>query len=471
MSTEIRVAASARRLERARRSYRRTVALTLGGLVAASAVLGTVGAFRGPGLASWSVSAASAVERPGQRLILSADQGLAPVGVDDVEIEPAAPFDVESTGSAVTVRFTGTLDAATTYRVAVAARSSATGIAERLAVEFQTPDLELTVLARDPAGPDEVRRRTLGAAAPEVLYSADRIQEFALTARGVAAIVLDDSEPSGRLVVREEGRDLDREVVAPLPGRLGGLGASPTGDLVGFVVTPEPSDDPEASEPRLAILDLADPSGVPTVVTGLDGDPVAVLDWVFVPGTTALVVQAFDESLLLVDPVAGTPPTPLGQHAELRGFLPGTLRLVVADPAAGSTIDLRSGETVTLDLPADGLGDDVYPGDLVALDEESYVEDVSRVAPGDGFRLDPVVLAVSRTGAELLLDPEPGIVVSRLCPSPNGQYVAIELLDPAGDPDGYPFLPGRSGTTTVVVDVASGATAASVVGAQASWCG
>jgi hypothetical protein len=206
-------------------------------------------------------------------------------------------------------------------------------------------------------------------------------------------------------------------------------------------------------------------------LAGLDGEPASVLDWRFVPGTPYLVAQTFDESLLLVDTATPeAPPVPLGEHAELRGFLPGSPTLVVADPLSGSTIDLASGETTTLELPDDGLDPAAYPGEIVTLGLDRYVEVASRPAPGEEFVLDYEVLLVTPDGADVVYDPAPGIPLRDVCLSPNAQYLAVELQDPQGEPDGYPNVSGRAGSTTYFVDLATGRADRAIAGFAASWC-
>lgn len=444
---------------------------TVGILGVASVVLAIAGAFRGPHLADASVAAATALERSGQRLVLRADQAIDPVDATDVRIVPGVPFEVSSAGQAITIRFTGMLRALTAYSVSVAVSGTATGVDATLDYSFTTPDLDVATLVRDLDGPDEVRRRSVSGETPVTLYSADRIQEFALVRDGVAAIVLDDEGPGGRLLIAPQGEPVTQEVALPGPGRLQQLRASDATDRLGVLYTSTDSDDPDAAISQLLLLDRTDSSGLVHPVTGLDGEPVSTLDWRFVPGTAYLVVQAFDGSMLLVD--TATPeaaPVPLGEHAELRGFLPGTLRLVVADPLSGSTIDLESGETELLEFPDDGLADAVYRGRIVALAPDAYVEVVSLPTPGSGFVLDYAVVRADADGTEAIFDPDPGIPIGDICLSPNGQYLAVEVHDPEGEPDGYPNVSGRTLSTTYFVDLGTGQANRAVAGFAASWC-
>ncbi len=472
MSTEDpRSYARARRTRRLNRIFRRSVVATVGILGVATAGLAVAGAFRGPHLAEASVAAATALERSGQRLVLQADQAIDPVEAADVRIVPDIPIDVSSDERAITIRFTGMLRALTQYTVSVAVSGASTGVDGTLDYAFTTPDLDIAVLVRDLDGVDEVRGRTVSGDDAATLFSADRIQEFALLRDGVAAVVLDDSGANGRLMIAPEGEQLTEEVTLPAPGRLQQLRASDTTDRLGVVFTSADPDGPDARLAHLLLLDRLDPSGIARPVTGLDGEPISVLDWRFVPGTPYLVVQAFDQSMLLIDTeTADAAPVPLGEHAELRGFLPATLQLVVADPLSGSTIDLESGETAPLELPDDGLDDSAYPGKIVALTADSYVEVASRPASGEGFVLDYEVLLVGPGGIEVIFDPDAGVPLRDICLSPNGQYLAVEVQDPEGEPDGYPNVSGRTLSTTYFVDLETGQANRAIAGFASSWC-
>jgi hypothetical protein len=472
MSTETpRAAAAARRTQRLTRGYRRSVVATVGILAVAATVLGVAGAFRGPHLDDASVAAATALERPGQRLVLRADQAIEPVDPADVRIVPDVPIEVTSDERAVTIRFTGTLRALTEYTVRVAVSGAATGVDGTLDHAFTTPDLNIAVLVRDLDGPDEVRVRPVSGDEAVTVFSADRIQEFARLRDGVAAVVLDDASANGRLVIAAEGEPVTQEVTLPGPGRLQQLRASDTTDRLGVIFTSADSAEPDAALSQLLLFDRLDPSGLLRPATGLDGAPLSVIDWRFVPGTPFLVVQAFDQSMLLIDTT--TPdavPVPLGEHAEMRGFLPGTLRLVVADPQSGGTIDLESGQTAPFALPDDGLDELSYPGKIVMLADDRYVEVVSRPAPGEGFVLDYEILRVGADGVEVIFDPGDGNPIRDICLSPNAQYLAVEVQDPAGEPDGYPNLSGRTLSTTYFVDLETGQANRAVAGFASSWC-
>lgn len=465
MSTE-----PSRAAARRSRGWRRSLVATLGILALAAAGFAIAGAFRAPHLDRATVAADTALQRAGQRLVLQADQAIDPVAADDVRIEPETAVDVTSDGRAVTLRFAGTLRALTEYRVSVDVRGSSTGIAGTFDYAFTTPDLSVAVLLRDLDGPDEVVRRGVAGGDPESLFRADRIQEFALTGDGVAAVVLEEDGVDGRLVIARSGDGLVQDVPLPGTGRVQELQVSDATGRLGFTFTSAITGEDEPVS-RLLVYDPLDASGVVRPVVGLDGEPVSVLDWLFVPGTPYLVAHAFDESLLLVDTTdLEAPPSLLGQHTELRGLLPGTLSLVVADPLSGGTVDLTTGESVPLELPDDGLDPAAYRGKLIALSADRYVEVVSEPAGGTGFVLDYAVLLVDRDGAQVVDDPDAGIPIRDVCLSPNGQYLAVEVQDPSGEPDGYPNVPGRTASTTYFIDLETGSANRGMSGFLSSWC-
>lgn len=470
MSTDVRATARAiARGDRRRQDrYRRTVLVVVGALTLATAGLGVAGSLQGPKLDEAVLDAGMATERSGARLVLDFDQPLAP----DAEVTVQPQTAVESTveGNRVTVTFDAPLAFETGYEVRAEVTGAATGRDGSAVHGFETPRPVVTTLVRDPEGDDRVERRELRSDEPEVLFQASVIQEYALLDDAVAAVVQDE-DARGSVRIAPFGETSSYEVPLPTPGTITRLDAAR--GLLAFAVTSDPGADGQPADSSvLHIFDTADPSGVARTIPGLDGAPLQVTALQFVPGTSSLVVQTFDTALLLVDPISGTPPSPLGQHAEVRGFLPGTTTLVVADPTSGSIIDLADGATELLELPEADLEAGVYESDLVVLDPERYVEVVARPASADEpFRLEFAVVAVDADGTRVLFEPATeGAAVRELCVSPNGQYAAITVDDPGSEPDGVPNAPSFTGASTRIVSIADASTAGAVPGFAIDWC-
>ncbi len=454
-----------------RRTFRRTSLVLVIVLAVLAVGLGAANATQGPKLSSASVNAEAAIARPGQRIVMDANQPVAAVDAADVRVVPQTPVEVASDGATVTVRFTGLLHYATEYTVEVDVRGTATGAAGTLRHTFATPSINVFSLQRTGAG-DRILRHDLAAtdADAAVMFEAPRIQEYAAIGSGVAAITLDESDaPTLRVVFPDDGID---QAVTTAPGALRELHAAPVGDLVGFLVDVPAGDDPEATDTsRLYLYDLGG-AGIPTEVLGAAGESLAVIDWAFVPGTSSLVVQTPDHSMFLVDTSGTTPPTPLGQHTELRGFLPGTAQLLVADPTSGSLIDLATGETTVLDLPLPEVDSRLTPSSLLLLDDTSYVELYGNPFGTDASPYRSVLFATGPEGSRELFHPASDTSrITRVCLSPNGQYVSVEVVASDATPDRYPMQPGYADTTIYFVDTATGAADRGVVGMLPDWCG
>jgi hypothetical protein len=205
-------------------------------------------------------------------------------------------------------------------------------------------------------------------------------------------------------------------------------------------------------------------------VTGFAQKPLSVIDWMFVPGTTSIVVQDEDLQLYLIDGLEGGDPTPLGWHAEMRGFIPGTLKLVVADPQSGSIIDLSAGTTTALSLPEPQMMPDYYPGKLVLLTDDSYVLLNSTYAPG-ASSTSVLVLTDSEGSRELFRTTTAGSGVRDFCLSPNGEFLAVEVVSGEGIADNYPGELGYSATSIYFVRIDDGTSNRGVNGFLPNWCG
>jgi hypothetical protein len=171
----------------------------------------------------------------------------------------------------------------------------------------------------------------------------------------------------------------------------------------------------------------------------------------------------------LIDGIKGGDPTPLGWHAEMRGFIPGTLKLVVADPESGSILDLSAGTTTALNLPLPQIMPDYYPGKLELLAADSYVLLNSTYTTG-ASSASVLVLTDSEESRELFRTTTAGSRVRNFCLSPNGEFLAVEVISGEGVPDDYPVEPGYSATSIYFVRVDDGTSNRGVNGFLPNWC-
>ncbi|GAA2224168.1 hypothetical protein N1031_00505 [Herbiconiux moechotypicola] len=464
-------------------TFRRASVVTIIVLVVLSIGLGAAAVLRGPVLSSASVNLGATVSRDGSRLVLHADQALAALDPGQVALTPDAPFTVTAAGTDITLAFDGMLDYDTDYRVVVRdAEGEGTGISSTLTHDFRTPDVPVYTLLRggglgDGSTPlvrddDRIIRSTLAGGAEAtstVAFQAPRIQQFAVVDGALAVVELGEDGSDSLTLALDGGTPYT--VHTPSGGRLQNLRSSASARLFGFTVSGGTDAEGRDYQNALFVLDPLGTSGRAEEVTGFGGESLRVVDWEFVPGTSSLVAQGVDQQLYLIDPLSGGEPTPLGRHAELRGFLPGGAALVVADGETVSQIDLTTGAVSPLAQPAPDVDPALYPKTIVTAadgvvlrqyDEVDYASDV----PVTGSR---IVVADAAGTRELYTTATPGSRVRDFCLSPNGQYIAVETVGAGALTDGYP-LPGYSEVSTSFVDVSTGLSTRSVPGFLPDWC-
>jgi hypothetical protein len=445
--------------------------------------LGVINAVQGPRLSFGEVNPQALITRAAQRLILHANQPLAAVSADKLTIFPTATVGVSTDDNAVTLQFATSLNYHTEYSVSVDVRSASTGIEGKLEFSFTTPDIDVYSLLRDTENsesvqdnsdqdnPDQVLRHSLaGANSNSVVFEAPKIQEYARLIDRIAVVTLDE-ENAPTLMLTQPSQLPTTVVDTANASIIRQLRSDDSGTIFGYVLGGG-QETAEGPSSRLFLYDLTNGTGLPEEITGFAGRPLTVMNWMFVPGTTSIVVQADDQQLYLIEAAAREAPTPLGQHMEMRGFIPNTLQLVVADPLSGSLIDLASGTTTVLDLPEPELLADRYPGKLVLLDESRFIE---------LFTLIGTDAAGGQGGSELVINGTNGTItlfstaltggtIRNYCLSPNGEYLAVEVTSAEGRPDYYPSVSGFSATTVVFVRLGDGSSSRSVSGFMPDWC-
>jgi hypothetical protein len=358
-----------------------------------------------------------------------------------------------------------------------------TGTSSDLEYRFTTPYAELFTLLRGARSADataqpvdSIRRESLDPSVPATsVFEAPRIQEYTTTAAHLAAVVLAEDGTASVIAAGADGNGA-HSVLLPGVGTVRQLYGSGRSELMGFSYsgsTTSESTTTTSVENVLLVYDPTDGSAVARPVIGLDGAPLQVSDWTFVPGTTSLIAQAYDGSLYIVDAVAATALSALGQHGELRGFLPGSNQLVVADPDGDRLLDLRQGGTEPVEplRPTSEIG--AYPGTRIYLDEQRstaqlFTTPIEGAGPG---QFTSVVAVTDAERSRIVFEPAlPGTRIRDFCASPNGQYLAIETAPGDAALDDYPAVAGYAGMTTAIVDIESGVTVRSLYGFLPGWC-
>lgn len=429
-------------------------------LAAVSTTLAAAALERGPRIRGVDGDPSLAVQQSGVTLVFRADQPLDPRSGEGVRVEPAAPFQIEVTGSTMRLRFTGTVDHARDYRVSIPAlRGRATGATAEAAFDFATPPLTVTTLERggsfDRTGgaDDRIVRHDLSSGSDEVIFSAPRIQEYADDGGGVVAAVLDED---GRATLTRAGQGADAKPL-PLPGEgtVGLLRASGDAGRTGFVFTSTGGGDQQYIS-TLFLVDAADPDSAPQAVLGIDGLPLQADSWFFIPGSSYLVAQAPTGALVLLDATGAAPPRLLGEVGSLREVLPASTSLVVDGTTGPAVLDLTNGSLTDI---VGAAVDDVSTGTVFLSDSSSVQWTATDVVRRVASQPDA---AVFRAGA--------GGRIEEVCVSPSGRYAAVGVVRADAEIDEYPTRAEWLGRTSTVVEVASGDVLAEVPGTRPDWC-
>lgn len=440
------------------RRFSRALGATITVLVVLCGVFLTLGYLQGPKLADASVDTAGVIDQPAQQLRLFANQAIAEVSADQVTITPATDFTVSTSGDIISVQFADRLLYATKYTVRVDGVTSVFAPREStLSYEFTTVSPELYYLDRgEPT--DEIIRTTTAGTDRESVYQAVGIQDFVALGKSMVVSRIEGSSSSLALVSLTEAGE--QGLVLPSQGIIGQLQAAASGTIAGFTMT----DDVREAGVPLYTIDL-ERSGGAQPVLGIDGEPLRVVDWRFLPGTAAIVAMGGMGDLLYLDPSNGTV-LPLGHYQSLVGVGPDGTTVVVTDLFGAVELTVADGSQERIEI-ADSSEGRAYLGPIVPLPDGSMI---AKAVLGATFS--PVVLHADGDSTVVLYrTPGDAGSIQDMSVSPNGQYVAIETVPDTSvsSPDGYLADPRDTTTTTVIVDVATGAVVSSFTGFALAW--
>ena len=425
---------------------------------------------QGPKLASATVDPSGVVTDPGQQLRLFANQNLTAVKKSQVTITPSTPFSVSSTGETVAVQFAERLNYATRYQVTV---KKVTSIyqdqPQTFRYSFTTAKAQLYYLDRaSTAGsqPDTIVRTGLSGSARTVVYSAPHIQQFVVFPEFLAVVTQNDDRSSSLSFVSTSGGPVE-QVALPGTGTVDHLEGSSDGSTVGFVFTGNTPSGTYSND--LMMVDLTG-TGVVQPVLGLNGQPLAVIDWHFLSGGTSFVAQSADDTLLLMDSTKPGTAVPLGQYAELGRSSPDGKTLVVGDVFGKMAYSLANGKQTRLpSLPV--AGQESFGGDLELLGSgDARIQQVVVLDPNGGYQ-SYLVYEQGKTSRILYQTVNGKGSIAGFSVSPNGQYVAVNVVPDVATSvsDNYAVDPMSTSITTMFVDIATGSVVRGVTGFDESW--
>lgn len=441
------------------RRFARALGLSIGVLVVLCAVFVVVGYLQGPKLTGAQVDTVSVVEQSSQQLRLFANQPVAEIDADQVTITPSTPFSVATSGDIVAVQFGERLDYATEYTVSVRGVTSLySPQSSTLTYRFTTAAAEVHYLVRgEPV--DQIVRTTSAGTDRQVVYSAAGIHDFVALGRAavVSSFAADGSSVLDLVSLVDTGV---QSIPLPSTGVIAQLQASSSGTVAGFTMT----DDAREPGTPLYTVDL-EASGGAGPVLDLDGSPLRVSDWRFVPGSTSLIALSGEGTLLFIDPGVGSV-LPLGQYQALSGVTPDGTHAIVSDTFGPVLLSLADGTEERIELAA-VEGENAYLGTMLVLPDGTII---AKAVLATDFA--PVVVRAADGVTSILYRTlRDAGSIQDIVASPNGQYVAIETVPDtaASVSDDYPADARSTSSTTVIVDVDSGAIVSSFTGFAPAW--
>lgn len=447
-----------------RRQGRRFVAVVIV-LAVVCTIFGVLTHLQGPKLTETQIDETAVVAQSGQQLRLFANQVLAHVDADQVEVSPAAPHTVSTSGDVIAVQFTDRLRYGTEYTVTVDGVSSVyQAQPSTLTTTFSTAAAQTYRIVHGADGADDrIERAPLtGGADRTVVYQAARIQAFEVFDTAVA-VVTDDGTTSTLSLVSPDGVAVETLPLPDGPGLITRFGADAASTTIAFSWRPQGSE-----TDTLYTLPLQGQRAV-TPVQSIAGEPITVLDWFFVPGRATVVVQSADETVAAFDLTGAAPPRPYGTFVSLQGVALDGGTFVAATALQSSRVDLDTGEQTPIPFSA-VEGGTPFRGELVAVGETTYVQQVA-VPAADGSSYRNLVVVDDLKEARTLYEPSAvGTTIEGFSVSPNGQYLAVETAEATAETDfSYTIDPVPTTVTTTIVDISTGGVVASFAGHSTAW--
>jgi hypothetical protein len=463
MSTESR---RSRSRSRRGRGFAVAFAAVLVGLVVVGGIGGVVAVAQGPRVTDVQVDPTAAVAASGSRVILTTTQSLETVDPSQVQVEPAAPFTVDTAGRSVGVRFTLPLRDDTDYRITVNGVSGlGAGPAATLTETFHTPPLQAYLMQRGTPEGDTIFRTDLKGEAGLPVFVHPHIEDFRATANHLVISVRDGD--SARVIVTDSDGQNARDVALPGPGFVSNLQSADRGERVGFTFSDADLGTAGGRESRLFTMSAADDA--PPTDVGLDGGDARIADYRFVPDTDSMLVLTFDSRLLLTDAEGGNA-APLGSAVSIDGIARGSSVAIVERLEGLREVDLTDGSERPVVQPVDppGLAGRATPVPGTDAGTIRSFADIST----DGVSRSTTVAHVDTGGAVRPMLEVPGSdTVLQTCVSPSGRYAAVLIAPRAVD---NPFdryqLPLPERLLTHLVEVDTGQEVVALQGFDLSWC-
>jgi hypothetical protein len=150
----------------------------------------------------------------------------------------------------------------------------------------------------------------------------------------------------------------------------------------------------------------------------------------------------------------------------MHGFVNGTATLILEHGGRYVTLDLTAGTRA--EIPLGNLVQSAVIYQLLPLPDDRYAGLVGRLENGE------VRLSIESVGAgtsKRIYAPNPAdTTIPIVCPSPNGQLLAVQEVPAGAETDGYDVIPGHLRSRVVVIDSSTGNVQGDEAGFGADWC-
>lgn len=460
------------RRARAQRRRGRTFAASFGIVLGVLVVLGLGGAAasvaQGPRVTDVFVDPAAAAAASGSRLIVTTTQSLADVDPSQVTVSPETPFQVDTSGRSVGVRFTLPLWDDTEYTVKIAGVASlGGGPTATLTETFRTPKAQVYLLQRGADGGDLIYRTDLSGQEAVPVFRHDHIEDFRATASHLVVSVRTDDDEAGLIVTDLDGKD-QHELPLPGDGYVSNLQSADRGERIGYTFSDAQLTADSGRESRLYTASLGDPAADPVPIEVQGADP-RVAEWRFVPDTDSILLLSFDGSLLLTGSGGSDSATALGVALGLDGIARGSNEAVVDRADHAAVIDLTDASEQQLVAPDHDLGGTTS---VTPLPDGSTIR-TAAVLDADGIPTGrtSVALVAADGATRMLTEIDDTDAVLQVCVSPSARYAAV-LVAPDAVTNAYDTyqLPLPERPETRVLEISDGAQVVALKGSSISWC-
>ncbi len=453
--------------------FRRAFVGLVVGLVALSALFLLIGSTQGAKVSDAQFDSASIVHRPDQQLRLFLNQPVQDASTSRVTVTPEVPAAATSNEEVVSVQFDAPLFYDTKYTVRV---DDVRGLNERASTSvehsFTTASPTLMYLDRGEQA-DEIVRTALSGSERDVVFSAANIISFAVTGQALV-VATASSDGSSALQVVSLADGAVEDIRLPDAGVITDLAVSDVGSVVAFSLAPitgpvDPTQEPSAvvGHPVFAI-DLERGREI-TAVGDLGEGPLLATDWLFVPNSTSVVVLGVEGAAFMLETQPQAVPLPVGRFVAIRGISQDGGTIIGEDAVGILLVDLANGEERRFE-PSPVDGDPAYVGELT-VDWKGHVIEKTALQTESGVFTIAMAVDNGSEARSIYQPPSIGDSIDAFHLSPNGQYVAIELI-PDGTADALdtnPTNPRPTATTTVIVESTTGTTTRSFEGFNLIW--